>query len=141
MYIKYTQGLSTRPKPSSFITTLYGMNKKHDPQQYLHCWLHTRCRWNVVTEPLASNKHLLCLHYSGFQAPCHNGNTWLGYELKCAVEQGSVCKSLRKLHRISFLFLIFKIYFHISTKECRRLGYIRTIRVNRAIIWAKNSVV
>jgi hypothetical protein len=30
------------------------------------------CNGNIITEPLSSNKRLFRLHYSGFQASCHN---------------------------------------------------------------------
>jgi hypothetical protein len=41
-------------------------------QQYLDCCLRICCRWNMFTEPLLSDESLLWLHYSGFQASCHN---------------------------------------------------------------------
>jgi hypothetical protein len=40
--------------------------------QSLYCCVHIRCRGNVFTEPLLSSRCLLWLHYSGFQALCHN---------------------------------------------------------------------
>jgi hypothetical protein len=43
-------------------------------QQYFYCCLRIRCRGNVISESLPSNKRLLWLHYSGFQASCHNIN-------------------------------------------------------------------
>jgi hypothetical protein len=41
-------------------------------QQFLCSCLRIRCRGNMFTEPLSSNKHILWLHYSGLQASCHN---------------------------------------------------------------------
>jgi hypothetical protein len=41
-------------------------------QQYLNCCLFIPCRGNLFTESLPSNERLLWLHYSGFQASCHN---------------------------------------------------------------------
>jgi hypothetical protein len=41
-------------------------------QQYLNCCLSTHCHGNLFTKSLPSNERLLWLHYSGFQASCHN---------------------------------------------------------------------
>jgi hypothetical protein len=52
-------------------------------QQYLDCCLRIRCRGNVFTKSLPSNECLLWLHYSGFQASCHdiiNYKTGLDYK-------------------------------------------------------------
>jgi hypothetical protein len=53
-----------------------GPNRKHSfhrySSKYLDCRLRIRCSGNVFTKPLPSNRRLFWLHYSGFQASCHN---------------------------------------------------------------------
>jgi hypothetical protein len=62
-----TGSLSCSPIGPPYITWAW----KNHSQQFLYCCSCIHCHRNVFTKPLLNNGHLLWLHYSGFQAPCH----------------------------------------------------------------------
>jgi hypothetical protein len=53
---------TTKPHLSSFIITLYKLNRKHCSQHFLCCCLRTRYCGYLFTEPLPNNGHVW-LHY------------------------------------------------------------------------------
>jgi hypothetical protein len=62
-------------------------------QQYLDCCLRIRYRGNIFTESLPSDERKLWLHYSGFQASCHNSQRISLTLLWCSDNFVWICRS------------------------------------------------